>query len=157
MDHRHWQKITESIMLRALKRAEDVRFHVQLRVICFDGDRLENCTLCLDSQVESRSLRVVFSSGRCWEFSKLHKALQLIGLFCCGLVRGYGHHTKCVVALARWGYCIVFCFSFFLIVVPSYLLVHSICTKKLDWWAAVCLFWEEWNSVFSVCSHLTGL
>lgn len=45
-----------------------------------------------------------------------------------GPVSRLGLHTKCLVALARWG-CRIVLFSF-LIVVPSYLLVHSICTKK---------------------------
>lgn len=53
----------------------------------------------------------------------------------------------------KWWHCFdgfnVLYFLLFLIVVPSYLLVHSICTKKLDWWAAVC-FGGEWNSLSAV-------
>lgn len=52
--------------------------------------------------------------------------------------------------------CYVLCFLFFLDST-----VVSTCAQylyqKLDWWAAVCLFWEELNSVFFVCSHTTDL
>lgn len=62
-----------------------------------------------------------------------HGALRLTGLFLGESGGGRGHHTGRMVALARWGllYCVFVLFSL-IIVVPSYLLVHSICTKKLD-------------------------
>lgn len=108
----------------------------------------------LDSEVENRSLHVLSTAQAGAESSVTAWSTWLCGWLVCfggGLVRGRGHHTPDV--WWRWLdgllYCVyVFFFFFFLIVVPSYLLVHSICTKKLDWWAAVCLFWEEWNSVF---------
>lgn len=155
--------MTENMTSRALKRAADVQSRVDWGWFVLDGGPLENCTFCLDSAVEFRCLHVLSTAQADAESSVTAWFTRLCSWLVCfwgGLFRGHGHHTERMVALDRWGllYC-VFVLFFVLIVVLSYLLVHSICTKKLDWWAAVCLFWEEWNSVFFffVCSHLTGL
>lgn len=131
---------------------------VCLRVICFwFVTHWDNCTLCLDSEVEDSCLHVLSTAQADAESSYPRGSAVC---FHWGLVMGRGRHSERVAAVARWVLlCCVFLF-FFYMVVPSYLLVHSICTKKLDWRAAVCLFREKWNSVFFfyfVCSRLTGL
>lgn len=100
-------------------------------------DPLENCTLCSDSEVDRRRLHVLSTAQAEAEVQRLRESTRLCGLFFGGgLVMGRGRRTKrtMVASWARRGV-IVLCFWFlfsFLIVVPSYLLVHSICTKKLD-------------------------
>lgn len=107
-----------------------------------------NVHYVLDSKVGSRSLHVLSTAQADAESSVTAWPTRLCGWPVCFEEDLSGGMV--VVPNMWWHwlngvYCIVF---LFLIVVPSYLLVHSICTKKLDWWAAVCLFREEWNSVF---------
>jgi len=91
-----------------------------------DGNLLENCTFSLDSESLHAS-----STAADAERSGPARSTRT-GRLWGGLVGGRGHYTKVWWHWLDGVYCIVFLFNFFLIVVPSYLLVHSICTKKLD-------------------------
>lgn len=98
--------------------------------------------------------RVVYSSERCLRCGDCTSP----DCSDCSVLRtaGLGTWSSCqmYVALARWMLCIVFLFFLDSTVVST---CAQYLYQKLDWWAAVCLFWEELNSVFFVCSHTTDL